>query len=182
MTKLTLTEYLPLAVRTRAKLPSYKEDLMHMVIGMSSEINELVMALNLKDAVNIAEELADIQWYFANYCDLTSDSIEKYEQNTNRDYADNYHIYLGLLTHNISVLNDLVKKHAVYNKELNIDEQMRTLNGLQIAIHGICSCLNLDIESALYKNIEKLKVRFPEKYSDYNANNRNLELEREKLE
>jgi hypothetical protein len=42
--------------------------------------------------------------------------------------------------------------------------------------------LNIDLEEMLQRNIDKLKARYPEKFTQENALNRNLDVERQILE
>ena len=47
---------------------------------------------------------------------------------------------------------------------------------------NLCTFNNFDLEEILQTNIDKLRVRFPEKFTKENALNRNLEQERKTLE
>ena len=47
---------------------------------------------------------------------------------------------------------------------------------------GICEVLNIDFWQALTNNISKLQVRYPEKYTNEAALNRDLAAERVELE
>jgi len=68
-------EYQDLAKRTDANLGTLRENLIHMSLGMNTEQAELadVLKKNLAygkdvDYVNLKEELGDIMWYIANFC------------------------------------------------------------------------------------------------------------------
>ena len=46
----------------------------------------------------------------------------------------------------------------------------------------LCDILGLDGDSLRQKNIDKLKARFPDKFTEHSANNRDLQTERQILE
>lgn len=79
-----INEYVKLASRTRAKLESKKLDTEHMLYGIMDELGELVK--NFKSALvygkeidwtNVEEELGDLQWFIANFCDINSINLEE---------------------------------------------------------------------------------------------------------
>lgn len=156
-----------------------KLDLAHMVLGMNTEIVELREAIQNKDSVNIQEELADFLWYFCNYKNFRGYSEYNYdEQELTSDFAIIYKLY-----DRVSELQDLVKKFIAYNKEINTEVELFLLNEIYHCILSIAySSYNADIEEGLEKNIAKLKARYPEKFDENLAINRDLETERKILE
>ncbi|MCO4793377.1 MAG: nucleoside triphosphate pyrophosphohydrolase family protein [Bacteriovoracaceae bacterium] len=91
------------------------------------------------------------------------------------------HAGIGLSTEAGEFL-DALKKHIFYGKELdrvNLAEEMGDMFWyLAIA----CDELGVEFESLMDRNIEKLKARYGEKFSEQNAETRNLTKEREILE
>lgn len=91
------------------------------------------------------------------------------------------HAGIGLSTEAGEFL-DALKKHIFYGKELdrvNLKEEMGDLFWyLAIA----CDELEVPFETLMERNIEKLKARYGEKFSEEKAENRNLDQEREILE
>lgn len=172
---MNLKEYQQAATRTVAYLGDLRLDLAHMVLGMGSELNELQDAIRNRDKVNIHEEQIDICWYVANYCTLRNKNFEDFAPKRQRlSYYNEEE--LNDLYYWISVLQDLVKKYIVYNREIDVDFEAE-------ALQNIVECCNWhDFEEGLSRNIAKLKARFPEKFTEENANNRNLEVERAILE
>ena len=82
----------------------------------------------------------------------------------------------------ISKLADYVKKFIAYKKPL---DESKEINSLRILLDTICNDIKEigdDIYQSLQNNIDKLKVRFPDKFSEDQALNRNLEEERKELE
>ena len=155
-----------------------KLDLAHMVLGMNTEIVELREAIRYKDSVNIQEELSDFLWYFCNYKNFRGYSEYIYdEQELSSDHAIIYKLY-----DRVSELQDLVKKFIAYNKEINTEVELFLLNEIYEYILTIAYSYSADIEEGLEKNIAKLKARYPEKFDENLAINRDLETERKILE
>lgn len=77
---------------------------------------------------------------------------------------------------------DVLKKYIMYGKpmdEVNLKEEISDgwwYDGVA------CSVLGTDFDTEQRKNIAKLKARYPEKFTEENAINRNLEVERQVLE
>ena len=162
-------EYQEQAKRTCPSLGSEKSDLAHMVLGIHSEYNEWITAT---DEVNESEELADMLWYLANYCTFRNYSFE-------RLFDVKLSNNLGV-TFNSSKLQDLVKKYIAYNKEINISVESALLENLAFNIKKLYG--EVDIYRSLQNNIDKLKIRFPEKFDEELAKNRDLASERKELE
>ena len=156
-----------------------KLDLAHMVLGMNTEIVELREAIQNKDSVNIQEELSDFLWYFCNYKNLRGYTEYNYdEQELTSNSAIIYKLY-----DRVAELQDLVKKFVAYNKEINTEVELFLLNEIYHCILTIAySSYSADIEEGLEKNIAKLKARYPEKFDENLAINRDLETERKILE
>ena len=166
---MTFKEYQKQAKRTCPTLGSEKLDLAHMVLGIHSEYNEWITAT---DEVNESEELADMLWYLANYCTFRNYSFE-------RLFDVELSNTLGI-TFNSSKLQDLVKKYIAYNKEISISEESALLENLAFNIKKLYG--ETDIFQSLQNNIDKLRVRFPEKFDEELAKNRDLAAERKELE
>ena len=81
---------------------------------------------------------------------------------------------------NTSILQDIVKKFIAYNKKIDVEKEYNILTGLISNVYDMYD--GIDYEKSLENNINKLKVRFPEKFTEENAINRNLEEERKQLE
>lgn len=155
-----------------------KLDLAHMVLGMNTEIVELREAIRNKDSVNIQEELSDFLWYFCNYKNFRGYSEYIYEE---QELTSNYAIIYKLYDR-VSQLQDLIKKFVAYNKEINTEIELFLLNEIYQYILTIAYSYGVDIENGLEKNIAKLKKRYPEKFDENLAINRDLETERKILE
>lgn len=157
----------------------------HMVLGMFSEVYELKEAYIKKDIVNIAEEITDIAWYASNYCNIRG--IETLHILTNTITYSSYNIDSALreLVTSISELQDYDKKEFAYNKvetEEIKNKRAYLMNNIISLLSVLYYLSSIDSEQAMQNNIDKLRKRFPDKFNNYDATNRNLEIERKELE
>ena len=119
-------------------------------------------------------------------------NLEKYKEESKRTFAyrkeslntietDLLHCSIGASTETGELL-DAFKKHIFYGKPLdkvNIGEEIADTIWY---LSNLARMLNLDIEVLLDNNISKLKIRYPEKFTEESALNRNLDSERKALE
>ena len=97
------------------------------------------------------------------------------------DLNNQLHMAIGASTEANELL-DAYKKQFAYGKELdkvNVSEEIFDCFWYLV---NLCRMLEIDIEKGLQTNIAKLEARYPEKFTDYHANNRDLEKERKILE
>lgn len=166
-------DYQKLSERTLKRSGNNSVDLFHMVTGVMSEWEEYVDAT---DSVNRQEELCDMMWYIANYCTLRNLNLEDFPTMVLVDLeVKDEHI-----PYYTSKFADIVKKHCIYGKPIDVEKEGEILRGLVFTIAQLIGVENL--QKGLERNIEKLKVRYPEKYEDVLALNRDLKKERQTLE
>lgn len=197
MTKISsLEEYRLLAVRTLPDLGSRNNNLLHMEAGIAGEfLGEAVDILKKTfaykkplDKVHLGEELADTVWYCAgvetinklpgtiiSFDEEAIASVENIKNQTTTYIKESVEISSSSIeTECLGVI--LANKRAVDS----------TNRGAILAIigicMGICEVLEIDFWQALTNNISKLQVRYPEKYTNEAALNRDLAAERVELE
>lgn len=178
---MTIQEFKEECKRTCPSLGSSKLDLSHMVMGMLTELQELDEALALKDYVNIGEEIADYYWYMVNYTTFRNIDISFINRSTNKYGLDGRTLVFGLYDATAK-LTDLIKKNVAYNRDIDLNDEIDTLKNLNVYLQGMIRKKGISFAHILQNNIDKLRVRFPEKFSDDLANNRDLTKEREELE
>jgi NTP pyrophosphatase (non-canonical NTP hydrolase) len=179
---MTFKEYQSNAKRTCADLGSLEMNLSHMILGIISEQEEFLKAIVNHDKINIIEESADVLWYIANYCTFRNFDLEDIYNNRNDVVIEAWETEVTPYEIHASKLADYVKKFIAYKKPLDPNNE---INSLRMIIDIICSDIEEvggDVYSALQNNIDKLKVRFPDKFSEHSALNRNIEEERKELE
>jgi hypothetical protein len=91
------------------------------------------------------------------------------------------HVGMGLCTEAAEFV-DMLKKHIFYGKKLDIVNLQEEIGDSDwYSAIGI-DALETTFEEILTTNIAKLRARYPEKFTEEAAINRNLKLEREVLE
>ena len=91
------------------------------------------------------------------------------------------HAGIGLATESGEFL-DALKKSIFYGKELDRVNLKEEIGDLLWYCAIALDELDGDFESVMATNIAKLKARFPNKFTEEDAENRNLDKEREILE
>jgi NTP pyrophosphatase (non-canonical NTP hydrolase) len=177
-----LSQYQIEANRTCPDLGSEAINLAHMVLGICSEQEEALKALVEKDNVGIGEEIADTYWYIANYCSFRGYDLEDLHNNRFNVTIENWEEEVDLNSVYLSRLQDLVKKYLAYGKSINREIEENTLKGLLLILQNSNNEYNLNLHLILQNNIDKLRVRFPDKFDTEKAINRNLDEERKELE
>lgn len=157
---MTISQYIPLALRTETRAAFPHARLIHAALGLATEALELKAA---KHQDGQLEELGDICWYAAVAFDELKQSPPPTE--TVRTIAQ--------LCASAEAFASGVKAHIFYG---------RTLDGV---VH-IPGALLADIRATVYNatntnifelNIAKLRARYPDKFTTAAANNRNLSAE-----
>jgi NTP pyrophosphatase (non-canonical NTP hydrolase) len=91
------------------------------------------------------------------------------------------HVAMGLCTEAGEFL-DVLKKHIFYGKpidDVNLVEELGDTSWYQ---RIGCDALEITFTEMLLRNVRKLRARFPEKFTEANANERDLDTERRILE
>lgn len=91
------------------------------------------------------------------------------------------HAGIGIATEAGEFL-DQIKKNLFYGKELDLVNLKEELGDLLWYIAIAMSALDTTFEVEMDRVIRKLRARFPDKFNEHDANNRDLNAEREVLE
>jgi NTP pyrophosphatase (non-canonical NTP hydrolase) len=176
---MTLREYQLAAARTCPDLGGQEANLLHMKLGVITEFGEFLDMIKKHiaygkplDYVNLQEEIADIIWYLANEMRIQDISLNGVELITKHFmFKEN----LDKVSHDMSkilvtyIMNAGMIRSASYFSLIS-------------DLHMISAKLHLDFYKGLENNINKLKIRFPEKFTQEHALNRDLDSERKELE
>jgi len=150
------------------------ENLLHGVSGVITELEEL---LDWNDDVNKKEEVADIFWYIALLDRELELNLKIPTYPTEFTQIGNDALIIQSFKTS-SILLDFLKKKIFYNKNIDINIFSNQTRNLFQSMCIFCYINDINIESILDTNIEKLKARYGEKFSSDRAINRNLEKER----
>lgn len=178
--------------KIKARIDDRMIRLIHSGTGMSSELSELIDALSKNDIdwINVMEETADVAWYVSVAVDAAGfdpEEISKFEKNIDtrvlweKTTASSQEV-LRTVTWCVGNLNDLLKKHLMYGRDLNVDKMKEILQQTCLSLSAMCWIAGFTIKEARERNIAKLKVRFNDKFTEAAALNRDLETERKILE
>ena len=85
--------------------------------------------------------------------------------------CDRLHMAIGI-SGEAGELLDAVKKHVIYEQELDIENVIEELGDLEFYMEGLRQALCLDRETILNANYDKLMVRYNGKYSNSDAQER----------
>lgn len=91
------------------------------------------------------------------------------------------HAGIGMVTEAGEFIDQL-KKHLFYRKELDLVNLKEELGDILWYVAIAMSALETDFPTEMDRVIRKLRARFPDKFSDDKANNRDLDNERQVLE
>lgn len=180
-----MENYKELATRTECE---YSDELLerakknvrvvHAVLGLAGELAELREAFISADRINILEELGDFYWYLAiieNTFDLTFEFdaenflVEGFPDDL---FAD--------LEYHVCKLVDMAKRTIFYNKE----QEDWDVVGQEVALSlgSLAHKFGSTVEDVKRANIEKLRARYGEKFSEERVLDRDLSNEVKVLE
>lgn len=114
--------------------------------------------------------------------------IQTYQTKASRTLAkidgnilDDLHMVIGMQTE-VAEIADVYKKNIAYNKPLDLVNIKEELGDAMWYIANLCNMHGWDLRDILDTNIAKLQARYPEKFTEKQALNRNLSEERKILE
>lgn len=176
---MTLQEYQQQASRTCPDLGSREKNLLHMKLGMLTEVAEIAdifkknMAYGKEvDLIHLQEELGDLMWYCINYDRMIGKlySEDKGFPETSVEFNEEQLAFIA---------SPEFKEEVV---ELLLEVRKESCLECEGLFSTICLAYGFKTDVILDTNINKLKVRYPTSFNHYDAIHRNLEKEREKLE
>jgi len=187
-------EYQPLAMRTAKMFPSLEMNLIHAALGIGSEIGELAETVNgiwmdLETAThsgtgglsNIQEEIGDAAWYAQLACAHLGWQFHElivWDQQAIRDLS--YPLFKASSTRSPVAVHEcavafsgeiltIIKANAIYSKTLNEEKLKQNLALFITSLAYLSEIYEVKFEAALEHNIDKLRKRYPNKYSDADA-------------
>jgi len=99
----------------------------------------------------------------------------------NNDQMELLHGVMGLVTES-GELMDVVKKNLIYNKDVDLVNVREELGDIMWYWALVCRLYGWSPEEVMRINIDKLKHRYPEKFSETRALNRDIIGERDIIE
>lgn len=159
--------------------------LLHAVLGISSEIGELRGAE--KDPVNFVEELGDILWFCALAYHALRLEFIPLSKPTRRHVMvawsfESREATMRAMTFTVGDLCSHVKAYIYYGRALDREAFLISLASIVIRVNVLCEKQDTCVQEVMEINQKKLRARFPDKFTAECANTRDLEVERKVLE
>lgn len=89
------------------------------------------------------------------------------------DHGNNHLVHMALgIAGEAGELVDVIKKATIYNRTLDRKNIIEELGDLEWYMQGLRSWLGVTREQVLQYNIEKLNLRYPQRYTDQAAQER----------
>lgn len=135
--------------------------------------------LNFSD---VAQELDDIKkslFYGRNNLNIMNEEGCSHAASIVK--PDAIHGIIGIATESGELVESVIKS-LVNGKEIDRVNLSEEIGDVLWYVALLCNTFGLSIENIMQQNIDKLKLRFPEKFTEEKANDRDLELERQLLE
>ena len=95
--------------------------------------------------------------------------------------VDTLHGILGIATEGVELIQ-AINKAIVTKEEFDVVNMKEEIGDIMWYIALLCNTHHIDLKQVMQTNIDKLKQRFPEKFTTSHANNRDLIAERIILE
>lgn len=106
----------------------------------------------------------------------TAATPDLFNNNVDGSMDDVLHALLGIGTE-AGELQDMLKKHLMYGKAFDRTNLVEECGDLLWYIAFALKTVNVTMSDCMERNIKKLQVRYPQKFTTENALNRNLEQE-----
>lgn len=143
--------YPPLAMRTCKDMPTLRDHIAHMGLGVGAEYLEY---LSSEDEENEREEIGDICWFLAGLCyklNIPFIPLVPDKWNTHKIVGD---------------IISICKKDFAYGVDIYVPRLTILCQNLLFILGSNFTEMEQDLDTILKENIEKLKVRYPEYYTD----------------
>lgn len=158
--------------------------LIHAMSGMVTEVGELAELLEASlfhdqalDLEHVDEEVGDLLWYVALYHNargLTMPVVGPVNVSRDRPYT---HV-LMLAAVAVGGLVDVLKRHWFYGKEMDTGKADRCSGELLGLVASYALVRGVSVGRLMAANIAKLRARYPQKFTEHDALNRDLGVEK----
>jgi NTP pyrophosphatase (non-canonical NTP hydrolase) len=191
--------YGPVAVRLQEKTHLLRK--LHFAIGLASELEEFQEALEYAEddknelaeaEVLVREELGDFFWYLAgllNVLDKTlatviGDALDEafcWPRGSVKEPGAEFDVILNGLCVFVGRIADRVKKEVFYGKPEEDQVLYEQLMLLTRQLLFICQVTGINPNEVIQTNIDKLATRYPDKFTEGDALDRDKDAEMEAL-
>jgi NTP pyrophosphatase (non-canonical NTP hydrolase) len=162
-------EYIKLAARTESNgtTLSGADRLCHAALGLLTEIVEFQRA---KTRENRLEELGDTLWYLALIARvLGHDSFEPFRRSAGDLYSE--------ITEPVADIADVAKRWKFYGSEPDVEKLTVAVSVIIGSVAGAAERDGVAMDRLAASNIYKLRQRYPDRFTQAAAENRDTEKE-----
>lgn len=177
--KTTYENYISQAMRTNSNtVGTYNvhPDLIHSALGLSDEIVELEQAVEKFDSVNVVEEISDLFWFTA----LAAQAADMEFPEHTKAMAAKLSDEMPVLRDSINDYVSIIKRWYAYGK-VPQEELTMSIENIYYNLCDTCYSIGMSPDYVMGININKLSVRYPDKFTPEAANNRDVIAERDAL-
>jgi len=161
---MNFTTYVQLSKATEKPIIDSNLKIIHYLLGMGGEYFSEVFTPDVMDnKEKLVKEYGDFMWYFAGYLRCKELSITpittpgKYNLSTSQALGSIF---------------ELEKKRMYYDKVIDTNQLQNLLNTVYYNVEATLQEVGLSLEECLQINIDKLKLRYPEGFSNEAAINK----------
>lgn len=185
---MNLEQYVKNAIRTESTIDEIKLNKSYEFIQALNAFTAAAILLDLfKKHIFYKKPINQEKWNYAVslLCESSqnlqrSDHIHLEQLKTLKIDPRVFHGIVGIATEAGELIETIIKQIDTNQLDnINLAEEIGDVCWYQAIL---VDTLKINWDTILERNIAKLKVRYPEKYTDENAINRNIEIERKILE
>jgi Predicted pyrophosphatase len=167
-----LNKYQQLAMRTRFNDKPLSLEFLYASIGLAGETAEVLECFESGFITNyheLREELGDVTWYISYFCTLMNMDMSSL-QSVDIE-PSHYHLLKGLPIY-VGNLCDQEKKVYFHKHKRDCCNSRIWLAYILDNVRIMCKTYNMDFDLILHENIEKLKRRYPDGFSEEHSQKR----------
>lgn len=171
-------EYQRLALRTLNN-KTRDMNIVHCAMGMSGEAGEVAELESLQSTIGLEGELGDCSWYAAVCAEQVGMKFSHVVSQARALVAVLKMDSLLAMVISSSTILEGTKKHLFYGKPIDTDGVKSQLPYYVAGVISYATMAGLVYEEVVFKNINKLAARYPEKFDSDRAINRDYAAESE---
>ena len=99
---------------------------------------------------------------------LSEDVMDHFERDPSFSKIRLLHGIIGIITES-GEISDNVKKHLFYGKDLDKENLIEELGDILWYVATSCNAIGIPLDEVMFLNIEKLKLRYPEQFTEEDA-------------
>jgi len=179
-------DYVAAAIRTAPTLKADEHSFVLGGLGIAGEAIEAYETIQetVVDQLKVVKELGDVTWYIALICHVHNLKFEGlFVSNQFAQRNVSFVVFPGnkwkqldkrgkSLLSSAKDVSEYVKKAVFHKHPVDIRVLRELLERLAVRVQYVAAVIDVDIEEVLDKNIDKLKVRYPERFTTEGSMNK----------